>query len=316
MKLLLYLHKDDYKTVDKDIVNGMTLLIENISPNSSIVEGKTIKRGEELGSALIAEDDEQKSITMLLKSADGETVKNILSEKTKNQTSSDETENTDVVNTNTETNIEDIDAEKIYESQAENFYDYFDQKDNSKYEELVNKKMQQEELELNPLDLSGGGILSYFQQYNNRVLTTAEQEAVARQVWDYFVEKGWDEIHIAGVLGNFQGESSMNPGSIESNGQGIGLAQWSFSRKTALINYAASRGTDWSDLQTQLDFLVEADSDAPTARKYLSINFSSISDAAYWWAKYWERPASWALIKSMPTRAGAGNTYYDKFSTT
>lgn len=322
MELLLYMHKDDYKIVDRDLLNGMTLLIENVSPNSSITTGKTIKRGDELGKALKDIDSNQTSITILLKSADGETVKNILSEKTKGEkTEKSEDDknkaNGEPLNTEPGTELEDIDSEKIYSSQVENFYDYFDQKDNSKYEDLILKKMQQEASHLTPLDLSNLGAFSAAQQYNNRILTTAEQEQVARYVWDFFKSQGWDEIHIAGVLGNFQGESSMNPGLVEEDsGEGIGLAQWSFGRKQELLNYAAQRGTHWSDIQTQLDFLINVDSDGPTTRKYLNTSFSTISDAVYWWATYWERPDEKALENSMPTRAGAGNTYYDKFSGT
>ena len=34
------------------------------------------------------------------------------------------------------------------------------------------------------------------------------------------------------------------------------MVQWSFGRKQNLINYASSKGKDWTDLESQLEFLV------------------------------------------------------------
>ena len=75
-------------------------------------------------------------------------------------------------------------------------------------------------------------------------------------VWDYLKAAGYSDIQVAGIIGNLYQESGLNPARIESNGEGIGLVQWSFGRKQSLINYASSKGVDWSDLETQLEFLV------------------------------------------------------------
>lgn len=76
-------------------------------------------------------------------------------------------------------------------------------------------------------------------------------------VWDYLKAAGYSDIQVAGIIGNLYQESGLNPARVESNGEGIGLVQWSFGRKQNLINYASSKGKDWSDLESQLEFLVD-----------------------------------------------------------
>ena len=69
--------------------------------------------------------------------------------------------------------------------------------------------------------------------------------------------------HIAdGFVMNFRDESGLDPNINEvapvvpgSRG-GFGLAQWTGPRRTALEQFAASRGAPASDLDTQLDFLM------------------------------------------------------------
>ena len=75
-------------------------------------------------------------------------------------------------------------------------------------------------------------------------------------VWDYLKAAGYSDIQTAAIIGNIYQESGLNPARVESNGEGIGLVQWSFGRKQSLINYASSKGKDWSDLESQLEFLV------------------------------------------------------------
>jgi len=62
----------------------------------------------------------------------------------------------------------------------------------------------------------------------------------------------------AGVMGNMYAESTLNPSAIESTtraDKGHGLVQWTFGRWTNLSNFAATKGTTWDDLNTQLEFL-------------------------------------------------------------
>lgn len=87
-------------------------------------------------------------------------------------------------------------------------------------------------------------------------ITKEDNRTTEQIVWDYLKAAGYSDIQTAGIIGNLYQESGLNPARIESNGEGIGLVQWSFGRKQNLINYASSKGVDWSDLETQLEFLV------------------------------------------------------------
>lgn len=69
---------------------------------------------------------------------------------------------------------------------------------------------------------------------------------------------------IAGILGNFEKESGFRPGINEGekvegapkNRGGYGIAQWTGSRQTDLINFAKSRKIPVNDIKTQTDFLI------------------------------------------------------------
>ena len=111
-------------------------------------------------------------------------------------------------------------------------------------------------------------------------------------VWDYLKAAGYSDIQTAGIIGNLYQESGLNPARVESNGEGIGLVQWSFGRKQNLINYASSKGVDWSDLETQLEFLVsELDSKQfYNPYKDTFMNPYSVSEATEAFCFGFERP--------------------------
>ena len=46
-----------------------------------------------------------------------------------------------------------------------------------------------------------------------------KQKHNAIQIWNYFISLGWHEGAVAGMIGNMQIESSINPGLIEGNGR-------------------------------------------------------------------------------------------------
>ena len=60
-------------------------------------------------------------------------------------------------------------------------------------------------------------------------LSQKEKEANARYIYDYLTAQGWTKNAIAGLLGNIQKESVMNPGAWEEYNNvvlGYGLVQW------------------------------------------------------------------------------------------
>lgn len=81
-------------------------------------------------------------------------------------------------------------------------------------------------------------------------------------IWNFFRNLGYSAAATAGILGNLYQESGMNPASIQGNGKGpaAGIAQWEnyttrSGRWLDMSNYAASKGKDWTDLQSQLEFI-------------------------------------------------------------
>lgn len=77
----------------------------------------------------------------------------------------------------------------------------------------------------------------------------------ASTIWNFLASKGLGPIQIAGIMGNLDVESGFNPGAPNPAEGAIGIAQWEGGRRTALQQFAASRGTSETDLGTQLDFL-------------------------------------------------------------
>ena len=80
---------------------------------------------------------------------------------------------------------------------------------------------------------------------------------VEEKVWFALREAGYSEYAVAGVMGNIYCESGFDPAIIEkANGIGFGLCQWSYGRRTQLESYAASKGVEPSDVETQIEFLI------------------------------------------------------------
>jgi hypothetical protein len=80
---------------------------------------------------------------------------------------------------------------------------------------------------------------------------SSELEAIYKQLVSYNFNRG----QIAAIMGNMYAESSFKSGVEESNGIGYGLAQWSFGRRTALENFAKTKGVAVSDRAMQIEFL-------------------------------------------------------------
>lgn len=85
-------------------------------------------------------------------------------------------------------------------------------------------------------------------------LTQSEMENNATEFYGYFNSKGFTIESVAGMLGNLQQESNINPGMKQtaSASSGWGLIQWTPSSN--LTDYATAHGSVWStgEIQTQL----------------------------------------------------------------
>lgn len=104
--------------------------------------------------------------------------------------------------------------------------------------------------------------------------------------------EGGMEPHIAiGFVGNFMVESTaaLNPSIRGDGGAAYGIAQWN-DRRPALFAFAARRGTDPSDLDTQIAF-VQHELQTSEAGAWGRIRQArTAADAAALVSKYYERP--------------------------
>lgn len=84
---------------------------------------------------------------------------------------------------------------------------------------------------------------------------SSKLEGNYRVIFDYLTGKGLNAAATCGILANIRGESNGNPslvGTADAYGS-IGICQWTFGRKTALLNFL--NGNWRNNLSGQLDFL-------------------------------------------------------------
>lgn len=86
---------------------------------------------------------------------------------------------------------------------------------------------------------------------------------VPETVWNFLASKGVASVAIAGIMGNMWAESRYNPAANQLDNEpnmnpykaGVGLCQWTETRKDTLNSVAAGMGTTWTDVNAQLTHL-------------------------------------------------------------
>lgn len=106
-----------------------------------------------------------------------------------------------------------------------------------------------------PVDFSGSTIQVPDPVSGNRYLTQAEMEANATYIYWYLGQRGWTINAVAGLLGNMEAESTINPGIWENldegdTSQGFGLVQWTPSAK--YLEWCSARGLDPAAMDSAL----------------------------------------------------------------
>ncbi|MGH7294964.1 MAG: phage tail tip lysozyme, partial [Polyangiaceae bacterium] len=82
-----------------------------------------------------------------------------------------------------------------------------------------------------------------------------------KAAFDYFVSKGLTTFQSAGIVGNLDQESGVNPNAVQSGGPGRGIAQWSVGGRwdtdanDNAVAYASKQGQSVYALGLQLDFI-------------------------------------------------------------
>ena len=148
---------------------------------------------------------------------------------------------------------------------------------------------------------------------------------VEKAVWTFLIGAGYSPEMAAGIMGNLKQESGMDPTRLQSGGgPGRGIAQWTNGdqRHKGLLELAASKGVDWTDLQTQLEFLhMELQGKAPYDNYTYTLikqryggweSFSQISDVKKG-ADAFEDCFERAGIPMMENRYKYAQQYYQKF---
>jgi hypothetical protein len=130
----------------------------------------------------------------------------------------------------------------------------------------------------------------------------------ARLAFDYFVGQGLSPVQAAGIVGNLQGESgqglnpqAINPGDGRDGSDSVGIAQWNSTRAQALKDYAASKGTSWNDLNTQLEFLHQ-ELKGPETAAYSRLLAAKTPEEAGQAVLAFERPKDWNKPGAHPER--------------
>lgn len=144
------------------------------------------------------------------------------------------------------------------------------------------------------------------------------------KVFSFLTEElGLNNAAACGVMANIQNESGFNPARHEDKntygdglGEGYGLCQWSYSRKTALLSFLQENGFAEDSIDGQLWFFkTEIESSERTAWNAIK-NLPNTSDGAYEAGRLWclkfERPRD-GVGDSVERGNLAQNTYWPAY---
>ncbi|MDD6348127.1 MAG: phage tail tip lysozyme [Lachnospiraceae bacterium] len=152
---------------------------------------------------------------------------------------------------------------------------------------------------------------------------TYTQSPYEADIYLYLTENlGFNTAAAVGIMANIYSESTFYPNNLQNNGNqslamtdeeytravdegtytnfvrdgyGYGLIQWTFwSRKQALLDYAAKQGVSIGDCRMQLDFMNQESSGYTTLRSILenvSTSPEGAYEAAYEWCMRYEQPS-------------------------
>ena len=172
---------------------------------------------------------------------------------------------------------------------------------------------------------SGSGSFDSYGSGTGNVPDIGGISDTAKAVWTFFTGRGFTKECTAGIMGNLQQESGMNPTRQQSGGgPGRGICQWTVSegRFKSLKAHAASKGKEWTDLQSQLEWLdMELQGRDATTLNYLKKyvggyeQFKQINDINKA-CKVFEDSFERAGKPMMEKRYAYAKQFYDKFAGT
>ncbi|AGB62592.1 putative tail lysin 2 [Bacillus phage phiAGATE] len=147
-----------------------------------------------------------------------------------------------------------------------------------------------------------------------------EGNSNSEKIWNFFSDKGFKPSAIAGIMGNLQQESGLDPTAKNSSSGAFGVGQWLGGRKKNLHDFAKKGGMDVNSLDTQLQFMwKEMNGGESTFKSILNRNGgmdalkgANVSNATELFEKAFERSGG----SAMPKRQKYAQDFYDKFGST
>lgn len=127
-------------------------------------------------------------------------------------------------------------------------------------------------------------------------------------------ENGLSGQMVAGIAGNYDAEGGIEPLATEGDSGhfsvenakkatdntsiGIGLGQWTFERHKMLVDYAKDKNDGkWWEMDIQLDFMLNKDSDAKTLKSIAKDSTDDPGENAITFHDEWERSADTNSMK-------------------
>jgi hypothetical protein len=155
---------------------------------------------------------------------------------------------------------------------------------------------------VNPIQLGTGGT-------NTGGVGTVGASSNSGKLWNFYKGKGLSDGAVAGILGNLQQESGLDPTAVNKKSGAFGIGQWLGSRKKALFQYAKDNGKDVNSLDTQMQYLWKELSSGQYG-DLSQMNGMTPEQAAIYFEKKFEKSGGSANDKRQGYAGGFFNQYH------
>ena len=120
--------------------------------------------------------------------------------------------------------------------------------------------------------------------------TRQDLQGAKKKAMEFFQSKGLSAHQAAGIVGNLIIESSLNTTIKGDGGKALGIAQWHPDRQEGLKNLAKRRGTEISDLNTQLEYVWEELNTGYKNALSKILNSKNVKEATTAFMTHYEKP--------------------------
>lgn len=158
------------------------------------------------------------------------------------------------------------------------------------------------------------------EQVTSASYNQGEGYTVQERVWNFLRAEGFSAAAAAGIMGNIEVESGFDA-TIEEIGNaiGYGLCQWSYERRTNLVNWCNNNGRDYTTVEGQLAYLIyELEGGDSTCQSLMNQycggldGFKQLTDVAQA-TQIFQVCFERAGIPNMSKRISAAQSFYNKW---